>query len=460
MFQIVEQEFTNGSRYFERFLVDTNGEKTLLGMINISGVNIVVNNRSYMYLYTSKREIISDVFVFLNFYIRNKSDNTKILYLNALKMFFSFVEMFSIDYRNIKTIEIKRLKDFLYGKSIVGENISFIALSKRGPDTINNYLSVYRAFYDYLGIKNSPFHSKIINMVKGDKGLKGHAQKRETFSYKENEKSQRNKRKVPMYISIDEFNKILLHIRKSYSIREEIIIRLMFECGMRIGEVLGLTLEDIETSPFDIEYKEAYDLGSIIIQNRTSDQRYQLAKSCYNPRSADEYHTSIYDENGAGFQRVYPTIALLRLIEQYIEEAHGVMSTRNRQNYLKFAKADKVSKGDNLSSNDNYYLFLNKNGSNLSSSGWNKIIRQIFLDCGLRIDNSKKKHNLNHRFRHGYAMFLKKHLKLTDLDIMFSLRHSSPDTVKIYTKPDDNDIYKANKEATESMYTLVPALQY
>jgi len=161
-----------------------------------------------------------------------------------------------------------------------------------------------------------------------------------------------------------------------------------------------------------------------------------------------------------GYQKVYPTISLLRIVEKYIDEAHGFMSEKNRYNYMQFAKADKVSSGNSLDSNNNYYLFLNKNGANLSISGWNKLIRKILLECGLKVDRNKKKHNLNHRFRHGYAIFLKKYLQLSELDLMFKLRHASTDTVKIYTKPDDNEIYEANKNATESMYNLIPTLKY
>lgn len=35
-------------------------------------------------------------------------------------------------------------------------------------------------------------------------------------------------------------------IEDKYTLREKIIVKLMYEYGLRIGEVLGLTLEDIQ----------------------------------------------------------------------------------------------------------------------------------------------------------------------------------------------------------------------
>lgn len=41
---------------------------------------------------------------------------------------------------------------------------------------------------------------------------------------------------VPRYISVPEFQNIITTIRNFYTNREEIIVRLMFQCGLRIGE--------------------------------------------------------------------------------------------------------------------------------------------------------------------------------------------------------------------------------
>lgn len=460
MILIEEKDSPINGHYFERSLVDSNGHKTLLEKVSIWSVKIVYETVDYYYLYNSKREVINDVFNFLNIHLLNEPNNTRMSYLNDLKYFFSFLELFKVDYNDITIKDIKKFKDFLHGKSRIGITISTDLLTKREADTINHHLSVCRKLYTFLEMKDSPFHKKDISIRKGDKGFKAHAQKQENFTYSENERSQRRNIKVPKYIKISELNKILLHIRAGYTLREEIVVRLMFECGLRIGEVLGLTLEDLETSPNDIKYKPIEELGSIILRNRQSDKYYQLAKSCMNITKKEDYLAERYYEDGVGYQKVYPTIALLRRIEQYIEETTGVMSPQRRQNYEKNAVADKVTDGENLDSKDNYYLIINKNGTNLGIGGWNKVIRRIFLECGLKVDVKVRKHNLNHRFRHGYAMFLKRYQKASPTDLMYALRHADLSNVLVYSKPDDDEMYEANKSATESMYNMLPNLRY
>ncbi|MGE7363971.1 tyrosine-type recombinase/integrase [Staphylococcus cohnii] len=89
---------------------------------------------------------------------------------------------------------------------------------------------------------------------------------------------------VPKYISVDEFKKIIEVIRSDYSIREEIIVRLMYECGLRIRETMGLTFEDLDITEESISV--AY------IRNRASDKPYQLAKTCMTIVAREQYKLS------------------------------------------------------------------------------------------------------------------------------------------------------------------------
>lgn len=61
---------------------------------------------------------------------------------------------------------------------------------------------------------------------------------------------------------------------KDYSLREECIVRLMFEAGLRIGECLGLTNEDIRQ-----EEDENGELKTVVyIRNRVSDKNINMQK--------------------------------------------------------------------------------------------------------------------------------------------------------------------------------------
>ena len=53
---------------------------------------------------------------------------------------------------------------------------------------------------------------------------------------------------MPMYFKENEYNEIINIIKQKYTVREHLIIHLMYNFGLRIGEVLGLTSEDLHVS--------------------------------------------------------------------------------------------------------------------------------------------------------------------------------------------------------------------
>lgn len=75
-----------------------------------------------------------------------------------------------------------------------------------------------------------------------------------------------SRRHIPAYISQDEFVRMVQKCREKDDLRMECIIRLMYQSGLRIGEVLGLTFEDII---------EENGLCKVIIRNRFTDKTFQ-----------------------------------------------------------------------------------------------------------------------------------------------------------------------------------------
>lgn len=83
---------------------------------------------------------------------------------------------------------------------------------------------------------------------------------------------------VPKYISTDEFATIIRYIRenikdKEHRLRDECVVRIMYEGGCRLGEVLGSTLEDYVVTEVNEE-----DICFVYIRNRTTDKEHQNAK--------------------------------------------------------------------------------------------------------------------------------------------------------------------------------------
>lgn len=445
MYRIEELMVDGETRYLKKY-------------IGVSAINsyeteiwfqkITINRHGYDYIliYDTKKDVIREAYNYLNKKMADKSINTREMIASALKKFYSFMKIFNVDIEEIDKGVISKFKDFLYGGTKkTNEGVEYVFTTLRAGDTINSYLSIYRGYLSFLGIDNKYFNDKRVTKVeKGSDGLLGHTITKAYEKYTISEKSSQNKEIVPMYIDNFEFERIIKIINGKYGLREEIIVRLMYENGMRIGEVLGLTLEDIEED-------------KIIIRNRVSDKADQHAKTCLRVKDISEYKTTAYQTWKDGYQIVKPTYKVLDFINQYIDMEHGEMSKVKRKNYYNSAKADKVSDGTMLEG-ENYYLFLNKNGSCLHTDGWNKILRNIFQRAGCVVDKGVREHNLNHRFRHGFAMNRVKE-GIGYLQLAGDLRHSSISSVMWYFRPTEEDVYNANKEGAENMLNEFSALK-
>lgn len=221
---------------------------------------------------------------------------------------------------------------------------------------------------------------------------------------------------------------------KKFTLREELVFRLMYEYGLRIGEVLGLTFEDVIVS----------DSGTykLIIRNRVTDRPYQRAKSLVNPKSRKDYADKIYKTYGVGFQVIYLSKEIVEIIDEYIEDTRDLNFLKDHKkklDNLNFkTQADQVD--TKIEMVENQYIFINKHHfTPLTATGWNYIVHKIFDMVNLPIDENVRETNLNHRFRHGFAMRKVKEEKYTPQQLAEALRHSSTHSVQVYYNPDEED---------------------
>jgi len=301
----------------------------------------------------------------------------------------------------------------------------------RCNSTMNSYFAMYREYYkDILKIENSALHEAATRQLALGKGFLGYARVETITGYNTNQKVL-TQSIIPKYITKEEYFLILDLIKKKYGLREEIIITLMYQYGLRIGEVLGLTIEDIE------QYNTGD--GRLILRNRLTDERYQLAKGCMTVRTRNDYKDTKYWEQNVGYEVVEITKRTLNMINEYISETRGfsaLQSKRRRHNLEMKNIADKVTDNDIP---HNSYLIISKNYTHITSEGWNFIVRKIFTELGISLDKEKRKNNLNHRFRHGYAMYKVYYEKYSKIELADALRHSSTATVEVYFNPSPAD---------------------
>lgn len=445
MYNIVEKKGYDGT-YFEKRSVTSN----YTDIIHIKIATVKIEGTTYSYLYNSRLEPIIEVFRYINFELDGSSPNHVSVVLHALKLLYTFLEIFGLKIEMLTNADAKNFISFLKGIPRQGTLYSFEFSTHRSNSSINNYLAVYRQYLIYLGIIDSVLlrkqnKSHTIQIPESDLEIK-------VSNYQIQAKAYTNTISAPKYISIADFAKLIAIIRRDYTSREECIVRLMYESGLRIGEVLGLTGDDIEV----VETPQG-QLGYLYLRNRCSDTPDSRAKTCLQVSHSKQYASKEYNTKDVGFQVAIANINLVNRINDYVNEFHTITSGQFQLNYLKYNIADRIRK-DQPGELRNYYIFINSIGKPLSANLWNKTLRNIFHKAGLHVDVGVKETNLNHRFRHGFAMFMVKYRHISTFDLKLLMRHRSIQSTSAYYRPTDEDIASLKSDFVSSIYDLIPEL--
>lgn len=428
MFSVKEVDNLLGCRY-HIYLDDIK-----LKEIYIKRIKRERNGYEYLFLIDSKGAVIEDVFKYLNYKCNIKSINGREQSQSALKLLYSFKEIINKEFEEFNSQDISNLSDFLLGISIKGNYMEIHNINTRTISSHNSYFDAIRKFLSYRGIENKFFFEKTNISNNLNFYEKNYDRYQKTNKYKTNIGTHSSfTNNAPKYISVHEYKRIIdyLDFECDNSInvkRDRIIINLMFLFGLRIGEVLGITMEDIKEN-------------HIIIRNRLSDKEYQKGKTCFSPRYESDYKSKLYKLKDRGFQKIYVVSTIIDEIKEYIDYSRDILefSDKKINNIIEKSKADSVESDD-----ENYYIFLSKNGNSISISGWNKRLKEIYLNCNIAVDIESKKINLNHRLRHGYAMHLKQNLNMDPLSIKKKMRQRSLSSTEKYFNPTDEDILVQN----------------
>ena len=217
--------------------------------MKVQEVKLENNQRRYL-LVDDKGIPIVPVAKYLK-YIDNseKSFNTQKTYCYSLKLYFEYLQEIDVDYR---TVNINILSDFVGWLRNPYESNKVVNLkptkAKRTEKTVNLTITVVTNFYDYL------YRTEEINNDMVDKLMKqvftgGHKQYKDFLYHVNKDKpSSKNilkikepRRKIKV-LTKEEIQKVY---SATTNIRDEFLIKLLFETGLRIGEALSLFIEDI-----------------------------------------------------------------------------------------------------------------------------------------------------------------------------------------------------------------------
>ncbi|MGL5150033.1 MAG: tyrosine-type recombinase/integrase [Clostridium sp.] len=180
---------------------------------------------------------------------REKSFNTQKTYCYSLKLYFEYLKEINVDYR---VININILSDFVGWLRNPYESDKVVTIkptkAKRTEKTVNLTITVVTNFYDYL------YRTEEIDNDMVDKLMKqvftGGNRHYKDFLYHVNKdkpssknilKIKEPRRKVKV-LTKEEMQKVY---NLTTNIRDEFLIKLLYETGLRIGEALSLFIEDI-----------------------------------------------------------------------------------------------------------------------------------------------------------------------------------------------------------------------
>ena len=387
-------------------------------------------------LYDADMRILYKPSEYLYTELRYAPENTRSQAVSALKALLSYGQIMGVDPVAFDKTTAEGYIRFLRGYIGDSASWSFKLSTHRAESTINAYLKFARGYMRHLGAESSPFLLPDIKRYK-----RGSLREKLSEGYMLSA-SVPESMEVPDYASLGEYRALLGVVPEGSA--DKILERLMFEHGLRIGECLGLTLEDLCQQ----QQRDGSTDYLVRLRDRVSDKRWQRAKTLlFKPQTAEEYSSPAYRERNVGYQDVFISDDLYFEILDYAEREHSAAALKPC--YARSA-ADSVDGRD-----ENHYLFLNSYGAVLTANRWGKRQRGYFRAAGIPVDEGVRKANLNHRLRHGFAMCLTRDLGYDEFIVKTLMRHKSFASTEVYLKATPEDIRSIYKISIGGLHELL-----
>lgn len=402
----------------------------------------------YFVLYDDYMKPISKAYEYLNYELRESPLTSRSKAAFALRLLYCFLSLSGYKEDRLDDKSIKELLFFLRG--INSNPAEYSMRTQRSANTVNGYLSVYRSYFGSQHIKcDALFKSHAVStehIVEGS-----YSSSVERKRYDNNVRTNKvNQDSVPKYIGPDEFKRLYKLAIDNKDKTAKLLMHLMYGYGLRLGECLGITMEDIQ---------ETHDNGTLVpviyLRNRMTDKRFQFCKGLMHV--VDERQYSSHDYQTSKW-KIIITYGLYEELLEYIEETHANAIDKYPDNYSA-GMADIVSVRNKPDSN--HYVFLNRYGKVLSDQTWNNSLRKYFADADIQVDYDIRDNNLSHRFRHGFAMF---HAKFSEhpvdaLALAKMMRHKSLSSTMVYYNPTPEDELQIKTDFQEELYSMIPELK-
>lgn len=196
-----------------------------------------------------------------------RARNTLKAYCFHLKFYFVYLEFISMTFDEIGMDELAGFIRWLQGDRNCRKIISFPSETalKCSAQTVNVYLSTVYAFYDYLS-RHEEYRLRLSDQL--TRTILGSRRGFRDFLYHIN----KSKLYETHIIKLKEPRKRIKIIKKSevkcilsacLTLRDQFLIQLLWESGLRIGEALALWLEDIEPDAHRIHVVDRGELKNL-----------------------------------------------------------------------------------------------------------------------------------------------------------------------------------------------------
>lgn len=448
MMIIKEEKILNDVGYSISYVI--NSDNIVEHYVRCKAASVTVNNELYLILFDRYFQVNITVYEYINVYMSRmaKSEQTRRKTLVALKLLFSFLTIFNIKLEDMSKNDTAKLMNFLIGNSVLGENITLELKSRREATSVNDYLSAMRSYIKYLEIKKHPLlanggKKKLLN-------INSYGEIHSSESYEFKVKTPNNDNVAPKHVTLEQYKVMLKHVQNIADKRLECIIRLMYESGMRSGEVLGLTFEDLK----QVKMTDGTNAYKVVGRSRITDEPWQAPKFLMKINDRAQYKSKRYRVKNDGFHDTYINENLYNLILDYIDEAHSKQQVAHLDNWNKFSVTDSVDK--EFGEEKNFYIFINSVGRPYSNKLLYKDVKELYIASNVPInDYGGRKNGLCHRFRHGFAMFQVKYNSTPLLILMELMHHSSVSSTVIYYTPEESDIIELKNELTKNLYSYI-----
>ena len=390
----------------------------------------LVNGEIRHIVYDDEMRPIPEIYRYLNTHLKNYSPSTFQRTVSAIRLLVVFCEAYHIDDFVIPESRCHEFVDFLYGDNQAAS--AYI------------YFRSVCGFLHYIGHDGDPLMTHTVRRTKTE-GADGSVRTESHKVFKYAPKLNPEKTLMcPEHNTVKDFEDIynVIKAKRFHNVEEVdiagcIIIILGFFLGRRIGEILGLTIEDLS---FCLDEETGEMIPCLYIRNRVGEREGQRAKNRILPSSERQYGSKDYIDayrSPRNCRRI--PMEIYELIKSYIELFHTKAAEKYPERYAEtvadIVNPEQFAKDWGLA--ENHYVFLNTLGGLLKKSAWYKRIVRYYNEAGVPVGNGKSP---NHAWRHGVAYIMRHHLNMTDREIADFLGNKSVASVDTYAKASAEDI--------------------